>query len=50
MGWRGLDCLAQNKDKLKRLVNAVIHKMLGNYPVAIQVMGSRVLLTSIVIN
>jgi hypothetical protein len=42
-GWGGVDwiSLAQDKDKEKALVNAVInlHKLLGNYQVATQIGG-----------
>jgi hypothetical protein len=46
--WIGL---AHNRDKWRALLNAVMnfvsHRMLGNYPIATQLMASRVVLSSV---
>jgi hypothetical protein len=53
IGWDGMNWigLGQNREKWRALLNAVVtvgfYKMLENYRVASQLMGSRVVLSSI---
>jgi hypothetical protein len=53
IGWGGVDWigLAQDRDEWRALVNSVmnlrVHKMLGNYRVASQLVASLVMLSSI---
>jgi hypothetical protein len=52
IGWGSMHCdgLAQDTDKWRAILNVVINfpfrKMLGKYPVAVQLLGSRVVLNS----